>query len=561
MPHLRRPSLFALLLVGALLQSAVADIARAQSASPTLAANEEDKPAPSAPAAPVASPFGQALAERLLAQEAKATAHMREDRAALVAFFSARNNEPLWTAANGLSPAGAALYAELGRAGDWGLDANAFKIGGVPEPGAAFASSAVQAEVELAIGTAVLRYARHAHGGRTQPTSLSKYIDRQLTFVDPSRLLGEISQSAQPDAILRAQHPQHPQFELLRQKYLALKRGEKVAVAAPKVVKDEPQKGEKGDKGEKAKKKADAPRPESASVKRLLVNMEQWRWMPDDLGEYYVWVNVPEYTLRIVSGGKVVHTERAIVGKVDKQTPIFSEGMTQVIFNPSWGVPDSIKKNEILPALAKGSTRILTRNNLKLQQRGRDVDPESVDWSTADIRQFNVIQPPGGDNVLGVVKFRFPNKHDVYMHDTPTRRLFNSNDRALSHGCVRVREPEKFAQLLLGRDQSWTAQRVASAVAGNTPNNTVNLKAKIPVHMVYFTAHVEEDGKLKLFNDVYGHEPRIALGIEGKAHLIPKEKDDTGPVRVEAVGSLAEAKRDSAIAPKQDWARKAFGNY
>jgi L,D-transpeptidase YcbB len=375
---------------------------------------------------------------------------------------------------------------------------------------------------------------------------LSKNIDRKLTFAEPQQVLTEIAQTARPDAYLRSLHPHHPQFELLRQKYLELKRGQPAVTASI----PEPPAGER-----KTKKKAE-PAPETASARKLLVNLEQWRWMPETLGDFYIWVNVPEFMLRIVKHGKVIHSERVIVGKTDTQTPIFSDDMEQVIFHPFWGVPDSIKKNDILPSLARGNMRLLSRHNLRIQYRGRDVDPESIDWSTVNIRQFHVYQPPGEGNVLGVVKFRFPNKHDVYMHDTPTKNLFNASVRTFSHGCMRVRDPHKLAEYLLAEDQGWTAARIAAAIDGGPQNNAINLKQKIPVHITYFTAAVEEDGKLRLFADVYGHETRIALGMEGKAHLIPREKE---PVRAEAVGNLAESVTGGAKG--KDWARRAFGDY
>ena len=185
--------------------------------------------------------------------------------------------------------------------------------------------------------------------------------------------------------------------------------------------------------------------------------------MPESLGDFYVWVNVPEFTLRVVKNGQVIHTERVVVGKRDTPTPIFSQDMEQVIFHPNWGVPESIKKADVLPSLIRGSTRIFTFYHLKIQRGGRDVDPATVDWSTADIRQFHVYQPPGENNVLGNIKFRFPNKHDVYMHDTPQKQLFNADVRAFSHGCMRVRNPQRLAELLLAEDQGWPAQRVAAA--------------------------------------------------------------------------------------------------
>ncbi|MDX2201330.1 MAG: L,D-transpeptidase family protein [Hyphomicrobiaceae bacterium] len=559
--------------IGLRLSRAALLLALACAPAPALFAQDSkpvaDVPAEPPPAAPAAqeteaattlalvptTPFAQALSERLTRQDGKLSPRQREDRTALATFYAARRHAPVWTGEAGLTPAADALLAEFARADEWGLDAAAFKPRSAPAR-AAFASPADQAAAEFELSELVLKYARHAHGGRAEPTSLSRFIDRQLTFVDPARVLGEISVAEAPDAYLRKLHPQHPQFEMLRERYLALKRGDKLALTPPTPVKVERPPAAKG--AAKPEAKVEPPKAEKASVKKLLVNMEQWRWMPDDLGDTYIWVNVPEFTLRVVKDGKVVHTERAIVGKIDKQTPIFSEAMAQVIFNPTWGVPDSIKKNEILPNLAKGRTRILARNNLKLVQNGREVDPESVDWSTADIRRYSVIQPSGGENVLGVVKFRFPNKHDVYMHDTPTKKLFNATERAFSHGCIRVREPDKFAELILSVDQGWTAARVAAAIKSGQENQTINLKRKIPVHLTYFTASVSDDGKLRLFNDVYGHEHRIAMGLEGKAHLLPKEKDP-GPIEVGPVGSLAESNKPPAIGPKEEWARKALG--
>ena len=392
----------------------------------------------------------------------------------------------------------------------------------------------------VAISLAVLKYARHARGGRMDPTFLSKYIDRKPPIADPGRVIEETAKASQPDAYLRGLHPQHPQFERLRQKYLALRTGQAPAqgeAAAPSGAKK-------------------AAASEAPSARRLLVNMEQWRWMPESLGDFYVWVNVPEFLIRVVKGDKIVHTERVVVGKGDTQTPIFSDEMEQVIFHPFWGIPDSIKQADILPTLLRGSTKMMERYNLRIQSGGKDIEPLSVDWTQTDIRKFHVYQPPGDTNLLGVVKFRFPNKHDVYMHDTPQKHLFNATVRAYSHGCMRVRDPQKLAELLLAEDQGWPAGRVATVVSSNQPNNQINLKRKIATHMTYFTVWVEDDGKLKTFADIYNHESKIALGLEGKAHLIPREK---GPVQADAVGSLAETKTGGAGA-KKEWVRRIFEN-
>src|SRR5690606_26089288 len=156
---------------------------------------------------------------------------------------------------------------------------------------------------------------------------------------------------------------------------------------------------------------------------------------------------------------ETIHSERLIVGKPDTQTPIFSDEMETIVFHPFWGLPNSIKVKEILPGLIRG-TNVLARNDLRIQYRGRDINPASVDWRRTDIRNFHVYQPPSERNVPAVVKFLFPNKRPVYMHDTPTKHLFNSSRRMFSHGCLRVRAPLKFAELLLSQDKGWDRARV-----------------------------------------------------------------------------------------------------
>ena len=136
-------------------------------------------------------------------------------------------------------------------------------------------------------------------------------------------------------------------------------------------------------------------------MRKLLVNMEQWRWMPDDLGDFYVWVNIPEFMMRVVKDGKVIHAERVIVGKTDTQTPVFSDEMEQVIFHPFWGVPDSIKKNEIQPSLARGGTRCSSATTCASSTAAATSIRSAVDWASADMRNFHVYQPPGGEQRAG----------------------------------------------------------------------------------------------------------------------------------------------------------------
>jgi murein L,D-transpeptidase YcbB/YkuD len=434
---------------------------------------------------------------------------------------------------------------EIAAADDWGLKAGDFEL---PAALAAGADTAAMADAEFKLALAVLEYARHARGGRMDPTDLSFNIDRKPPLLEPLKVLADAASAGEVDAYLRKLHPQHPQFELLRQKYLEAKRAP-VAAPAAASVETSPQA-----KSKTAKQPKQA-RDETRLATRILYNMEMWRWMPEELGAVYVSSNIPEFMMRVVKADKVIHEERIIAGKVENQTPIFSDMMEHIVFHPFWGVPDSIKVKEIWPGLAGGGS-VLERNGLRIQKGGRDIDPSTVNWSSTDIRQFHVYQPPGGSNVLGVVKFMFPNKHQVYMHDTPTKTLFNSTQRTFSHGCMRVRNPVRLAEVLLENDKGWDAGRVGGLVKGGPQNNHVYMDKKIPVHVTYFTAVVGSDGKLQTFPDVYGHEPKIQMGLDGKAHLIVKKKPSLSPPDV--VTRLAETKQSG---PMATWMKNFFGGF
>jgi murein L,D-transpeptidase YcbB/YkuD len=454
----------------------------------------------------------------------------KDEKSALAAFYESRQ-APVWVEAQGFTAKARRVTAEIARADDWGLNASQFALPSAPEPGS---PPAVLAEAELKLMQAVLKYARHARGGRMDPTDLSYYIDRAPPLLAPEAVLEGIASADAPEAYLRKLHPQHPQFEKLRQAYLSLRKG---GSAEPAPVSE----GTAAPQKDKRRPQAQAAAPERITAQRVLINMEQWRWMPENLGRMYVWANIPEFMLRVVKDGAVVHAERIVAGKPDTQTPIFSDEMETIVFHPFWGVPDSIKVKELLPGLARGSA-VLEKNGLRVQYRGRDIDPSSVDWTAVDIRNFHIYQPPGGANVLGVVKFLFPNKHQVYMHDTPTKNLFNATQRSFSHGCMRVRNPLRLAEVLLAEDKGWDARKVAALVDNGPKNNEIGLARKIPVHVTYFTVWVDDDGKLNARPDVYGHERLIQMGLEGKAHLIVKRKEDLGVARAEVVGRLAETK-------------------
>jgi L,D-transpeptidase YcbB len=191
---------------------------------------------------------------------------------------------------------------------------------------------------------------------------------------------------------------------------------------------------------------------------------------------------------------------------------------------------------------------------------GKEIDPTTIDWSTTDIRALHVFQPPSGDNALGIVKFLFPNKHAVYLHDTPTKALFSQTRRTFSHGCIRVRNPVRLAEVLMEGDRNWPATQVAAQLAPGAPdNNNTSLTKKFPVHIAYFTAWANEAGEMQYFPDVYGYETNIHLGLDGKTHLIARKKEESlGAIRAATIGTVVQSK--SSTPANRDWMKSVFGN-
>lgn len=247
----------------------------------------------------------------------------------------------------------------------------------------------------------------------------------------------------------------------------------------------------------------------------IIANMERWRWMPKELGEFYVRVNVPNFNLEIYRDERIVHTTRIVVGKPVNQTPVFSDEIEHVIVNPTWHVPASITRNELVPAVLKSGGGALRGYNVYANVNGRfrQVNPVFVNWSSVDLSKIQIKQPPGARNALGQVKFMFPNRHSVYLHDTPAKSLFQKDYRAYSHGCMRVHQPWEFAQALLDYDPDLSADAVQSRIGGR--EQQMNLARHIPVHVTYFTAWIDSYGELQIRNDLYGHDRRMlqALGL------------------------------------------------
>lgn len=251
--------------------------------------------------------------------------------------------------------------------------------------------------------------------------------------------------------------------------------------------------------------------PLDARIRQVELNLDRWRWLPDNLGERHFRVNIPYFHLEAYEHGQLALDIRAVVGKKGNETPIFSDEMTHVVMSPYWNIPPTIAQDETLPAVSRDPT-FLERQNIEIVRvsgNGADtVDPASVDWNDASaLEGLRFRQRPGVGNALGLVKFLFPNQHNVYVHDTPADALFSRLGRAFSHGCVRVEEPLTLAEYVLGGEPRWTTETISAAMHAGTETH-VKLKVPIPIHIVYFTAWVDRDGGLHFREDVYGYDAK-----------------------------------------------------
>jgi murein L,D-transpeptidase YcbB/YkuD len=338
---------------------------------------------------------------------------------------------------------------------------------------------------------------------------------------DPKAVLAEIADVDAPDAYLRTLHPKHDQFLRLREALLKA-RGNSVEGAKP---------AEGEQPAEETKKPAETARTPADSerdIKRLVINMERWRWMPEDLGSIYVWNNSPEFMLYVTKDGKPIFADKTLVGTLNYATPVFTADMKTIVFNPDWIAPETVVKENVWPHLRERNYSILRVHKLQVSYNGNRIDPERVDWNRVNPLSYTFLQKAGPGNNLGKIKFLYPNRHTVYMHDTlPVRKkYFKSASRMIGHECVRMEKPQAFAEILLAADKGWSAGQVKELWdKGN--NSAVTIERSIPVHMVYFTAVADDAGKVKTFADVYGLDRKLATALFGNANGFPPPPPDT----------------------------------
>jgi murein L,D-transpeptidase YcbB/YkuD len=254
-------------------------------------------------------------------------------------------------------------------------------------------------------------------------------------------------------------------------------------------------------------------------ARQITVNMERWRWLPRDLGERYLMVNIADFEVNVFEAGDRVINMRAIVGRNYRRTPVFSDMMTYLVINPYWNIPTSIAVRDKLPILKK-DPGYLAGNNIKVfegwETGARELDPYGIDWEkvTEDNFPFRLRQDPGPSNALGRIKFMFPNKFNVYLHDTPSRELFNQAVRNFSSGCIRIEEPLDLAEYLLRADPGWSRPAILAAIERGV-EQTVRLPEPIRVYILYCTAWVDDDGRVQFRKDIYERDQVVAEALEG----------------------------------------------
>jgi L,D-transpeptidase YcbB len=251
-------------------------------------------------------------------------------------------------------------------------------------------------------------------------------------------------------------------------------------------------------------------------IRTASVNLERLRWLPDTIKDSeLILVNTANFQLDFLHNRDTIFSSKVIVGKSYHSTPQFSAQMSYIVFSPTWTVPTSITRNEIVPLVKKNHNYLASKNMKILNASGGEVSPSSIDWAKVNPRTFpyTIRQDPGESNSLGLVKFMFPNKHSVYIHDTPSRSLFERENRALSHGCIRIQRPFDFAKLLLSHDESWTDDRIKEAM--HQPKEvTVTLNRKIPVAIIYMTYWANGGGEMFFRRDIYGRDAEIAKALK-----------------------------------------------
>jgi murein L,D-transpeptidase YcbB/YkuD len=465
------------------------------------------------------------------------------DKSGADAFYSARKHAPLWVTSSGPTERGKAAVAYLHTIDAEGLDPAdypipAFKSGATPEE---------LADAEIKLTASVIAFARHAQTGRVAYSRVSGDITSQQDVPEPGEILAKVADGSKNVAtVLAAFNPQHKQYQALKAQ-LAKARGKSeapppVRIAEGPTLKANAKKPMQDARVPVLRERLGLPAKAgdttydkqlseavakfqkdrglnadgnlgSATVAALnglkrektvdiiIANMERWRWMPRDLGKSHVILNIPDFTLRVIRNEQLYWTTKVVVGKPHTPTPILSAAMSYITVNPTWNVPPSIVYGEYVPAIQQDPT-VMQRMGFKVTQ--------NQDGSV------HIAQPPGDGNALGRIRFNFPNKFLVYQHDTNEKYYFARYPRAYSHGCMRVENPVKYAEVILSMalpNEGYTEERIRRMYGPSEVD--IKFPTTIPVHITYQTAFVDDHGQLQIRDDIYKRDERLLAILRG----------------------------------------------
>lgn len=497
-------------------------------------------------------------------------------RGILSNFYEKRNYNPVWSHDNELTSQASQLIRTVENAELDGLISEDYHLDQLKSLNTDFQKATVQkqpvdlekqADMDILLMDAFLLFSSHLLSGRVAPNA----VDSTWLFYDTASDIGEIlnsdAYSSQIDTFFDGLRPANAAYYRLRdalQHYIGIqKKGGWPSIPAGPGLKT----GDTNERVEKIRKRlivtadidpsshhakstefdeslmkgvqrfqhrhgiepdgvvglstlAAMNVPVEDRIRQIELNLERWRWIPHDLGSRYILVNIADYSLVVVEDQMTVLDMRVVVGRTYRRTPVFSEKMKYLVLNPYWNVPFKIAVEDKLPIIRKNPL-YLTQQHIKVfenwGENAPEINPVVIDWYRVSPGNFpyRLRQDPGPSNALGRIKFMFPNKFSIYLHDTPQRSLFKRATRDFSSGCIRIEKPVELAKYLLQNDPQWHSQRIAETIQSGV-TTVVYIKDPIPVHLLYWTAWVTETGTIHFGNDIYDRDPPLSRALKAK---------------------------------------------
>ena len=493
----------------------------------------------------------------------------------LSAFYLHRGIKPVWVTEDGLNSTSEILINTIIEATHEGLDPETYHqkdilnlvsdiklriMSHTPEP-------AILAELDLLLTDAFFSFGFHLSEGMVDPYSnkLNWYIKK------PKKKLGEIFQTLlfddQMEGFIHALQPHHSGYLRLKQallKYQKIKKsggwhevsagkklwkgdyGIRISTLRSRLIisndltvsthshhdyfdevledgvrRFQARHGRKVDGIVGSKTLLALNVPVEDRIRQIKLNMERWRWLPQELGKCYLMVNTADFKLNVIENEQSIKSIKAIVGKMKRRTPVFSRKITYLELNPYWNIPQKIALNDILPCIKK-DPGYLTDHNIRVfenwEENSRELNPESINWAATSKKDFvyKLRQDPAISNALGQIKFIFPNEFSIYLHDTPARKLFNMTRRAFSSGCIRIEKPMELAAYLLQNNSKWSLEKLVAAV-NRKKNKIIFLSKPMKIYILYWTAWVDKDGIINFRDDIYGRDRQLSIAFNKKA--------------------------------------------